>query len=151
MHRWSKVFVNHDSGRKSWVIEVKNNRNHEYQDSNDFASTRENIVNSNTFLFQWNNCLKVTLIWILAIQHSNILKGEGYNFLGTHFWRGQDFWAVNWTLARLVSLQKQVYCQPRKHELYRGVRGHAHAPPEKITENWTLGNDISCIPWIERN
>ena len=30
-----------------------------------------------------------------------------------------------------MSLQKQVYCQPRMHELYRGVRGHAHAPPEK--------------------
>ena len=45
-------FVNHESGRKSRVIEVKNNRNHEYQDSNDFASTPENIVNSNTFLFQ---------------------------------------------------------------------------------------------------
>ena len=31
------------------------------------------------------------------MQHSNteMLLGEGYNFLGTHFWREQDFWAVN--------------------------------------------------------
>ena len=40
---------NHEFGRKSWIIEVKNDRNHEYQDSNDSASTPENIVNSNTF------------------------------------------------------------------------------------------------------
>ena len=33
-----------------------------------------------------------------------------------------------------MSLEKQVYCQPRMHELYRGVRGHA--PPEK--KNWKL-------------
>ena len=24
-----------------------------------------------------------------------MLLGEGYKFLGTQFWRGQDFWAVN--------------------------------------------------------
>ena len=32
------------------------------------------------------------------MQHlntQNVITGEGYNFLGTHFWRGQDFWAVN--------------------------------------------------------
>ena len=46
-------------------------------------------------------------------------------------------------------LEKQVYCQPQMYELYRGVRGHV--PLEKKNENWTLGNEISCIPWIERN
>ena len=57
----------------------------------------------------WNNCLKVTLIWILAMQHSNtrnvirgglqffvhtflegrifgLLTWEGLKFLGPHFW-----------------------------------------------------------------
>ena len=34
---------------------------------NDSASTPEFIVNGNAFLFQWNNCLKVTLIWILTM------------------------------------------------------------------------------------
>ena len=46
-------------------------------------------VNTNTFLFQGKNyCLKVTLIWILTIQHlntQNVITEEGYNFLGTHF------------------------------------------------------------------
>ena len=49
----------------------------------------------------------------------------------------------------LVSLGKQVYCQPQMYELYRGVRGHV--PLEKKNENWTLENEISCIPWIERS
>ena len=30
-----------------------------------------------------------------------MLLGEGYNFVGTHFWRGQDFWAVNLRGARI--------------------------------------------------
>ena len=41
------------------------------------------------------------------MQHlntQNVITGEGYNFLGTHFWSGQDFWTVNlrgaiWALA----------------------------------------------------
>ena len=33
-----------------------------------------------------------------------------------------------------MSLEEQEYCQPRMHELYRGVRGHAS--PEK--KNWKL-------------
>ena len=93
MNRWSKVFVNHESGRKSWMIEVKNDRNHEYQDSNDSVSTPENIVNSNTFLFQWNSCLKVTLIRILAMQHSNtqnVIRG-GWQFFGHKFLEGAGF------------------------------------------------------------
>ena len=68
------------------------------------ASTPENIVNSNTFLFHWNNCLKVTLILIPLRCNIGILKmllGEGYNFLGTHFWRGQDFSAVNLRGAKI--------------------------------------------------
>ena len=39
------------------------------------------------------------LIWILSsrcnVRILKMLLGEGYNFLGTHFWRGKDFWAVN--------------------------------------------------------
>ena len=53
-----------------------------------------NIVNTNTFFIPMKNCLKVTLIWILTVQHlntQNVITGEGYNFSGTHFWRGQDF------------------------------------------------------------
>ena len=30
-----------------------------------------------------------------------MLLGEGYNFVGTHFWRGQDFWAVNLRGAKI--------------------------------------------------
>ena len=38
-----------------------------------------------------------------------MLLGEGYNFLGTHFWRGQDFGAVNLREAKIFgpSLLKQ--------------------------------------------
>ena len=57
-----------------------------------------NIVNTNTFFIPMKNCYKVTLIWILTVQHlntQNVITGEGYNFAGTDFWRGQDFWAVN--------------------------------------------------------
>ena len=68
-----------------------------------------------------------------------------------HIFGGGRIFGLLTEHSALLSLQKQVYCQPRMHELHRGARGHAHAPPEKITENWTLGNDISCIPWIERN
>ena len=72
---------------------VKNDWNHEYQDSNDSASTPENIVNSNTFLFQRNNCFKVTLIWIFAMQHSNtqnVIRG-GLQFFGNTFLEGAGF------------------------------------------------------------
>ena len=54
----------------------------------------------------------------------------------------------NWTLSTRL-LEKQADCQLRMHELYTGVWGHV--PPEKMFENWTLVNAISCIPWIERN
>ena len=101
------VFMNHESGRKSWIIEVKNDRNHEYQDS---ASNPEKFVNSNNFLFRRNNCLNVALTWILVMQHLNtqnvirrglqlfrahsfgggrifgLLTWEGLKFLGSHFW-----------------------------------------------------------------
>ena len=42
--------------------------------------------------------LKITLIWILAMQHSNtqMFLGVGYNFLGTHFWRGKIFRLLTW-------------------------------------------------------
>ena len=67
--------------------------------------TKENVVNTNTFFYSnEKNCLKVTLIWILTMQHLNtqkVITGEGYNFLGTHFWRGQDFWAVNLRGAKI--------------------------------------------------
>ena len=60
---------------------------------NDSASIPENIVNSNTFLFQLNNCLKVTLIWILTMQHSNtqnVIRG-GLQFCGHIFLEGAGF------------------------------------------------------------
>ena len=46
-------------------------------------------------------------------------------------------------------LWKQADYQPRMRDLYRGVRGHT--PPRKMFENWTLGNAISSIYWIERS
>ena len=58
-----------------------------------------NIVNTNTFFYSSENIVSKLRsygfsqcnIWITQ----NVITGEGYNFLGTHFWRGQDFWAVN--------------------------------------------------------
>ena len=35
------------------------------------------------------------------IRILKMLLGEGYNFLGTNFWRGQDFWAVNLKGAKI--------------------------------------------------
>ena len=32
-----------------------------------------------------------------------MLLGDGYNFLGTHFWRGQDFWTVNLRGAKILN------------------------------------------------
>ena len=87
------VFMNHESGRKSWIIEVKNDRNHEYQDSSDSASNPEKFVNSNTFLFRWNNCLNVALIWILAMQHfntQNVIR-RGLQFFGHTVLEGAGF------------------------------------------------------------
>lgn len=47
---------------------------------------------------------------------------------------------------------KQGDCQPRMHEFYRGVRGHAPPPPpDKNFRKLDSRNAISCIPWIERN
>ena len=67
-----------------------------------------NIVNTNTFfLFQWKNCLKVTLIWILTIQHlntQNVITGEGYNFLGTHFGGGRSFGLLTWEGLKFLAL-----------------------------------------------
>ena len=39
------------------------------------------------------------------MQHANTeneITGKGYNFWGTHFWRGQDFWAVNLRGAKFL-------------------------------------------------
>ena len=58
------------------------------------------LINSNTFLFQWNNCLKVTLIRILAMQHSNtLIRGGGLQFFGHTFFvwgGGRIFGPLTW-------------------------------------------------------
>ena len=86
--------MNHESGGKPWIIEVKNDRNHEYQDSNDSASTHENIVNSNNFYS--NEIIVSKLRWYgLQFFGAHIFGGgrifglltwEGLKFLGPHFW-----------------------------------------------------------------
>ena len=57
------------------------------------------------------------------------------------------FFPRHWTLSTRL-LEKQADYQPRLHELYRGVRGHA--PWEKF---WKIGlsETPSCIPWIKRD
>ena len=65
-----------------------------------------NIVSANTFFYSNEkiDSKLITLIWIFSIEHlntQNVITGEGYNFLGTHFWRGQDFWVVNLRRAKI--------------------------------------------------
>ena len=53
-----------------------------------------NIVNTNTFFIPTKNSLKVTLIWILTVQHlntQNVITGEGYKFFGHTFLEGAGF------------------------------------------------------------
>ena len=53
-----------------------------------------NIVSTNTFFIPMKNCPKVTLIWILTVQHlntQNIITGRVTKFSGTYFWRGTGF------------------------------------------------------------
>ena len=48
-----------------------------------------------------------TFVWFLVVQHSNFqnfFTGEGYNFLGSHFKGGRDFWAVNRRGAKIFGL-----------------------------------------------
>ena len=58
-----------------------------------------NIVNTNTFFFYSNEKIVSKLRSYgfprCNLNTRNVITGEGYNFLATHFWRGQDFWAVN--------------------------------------------------------
>ena len=39
-----------------------------------------------------------------TFEFSKFFTGEGYNFLGSHFEGGQDFWAVNLRGAKIFGL-----------------------------------------------
>ena len=61
-----------------------------------------------SLISQWKSShLKITFVWFLVVQHSNFqnfFTGEDYNFLGSHFKRGRDFWAVNRRGAKIFGL-----------------------------------------------
>ena len=54
----------------------------------------------------------------------------------------------NWTLSTRVTGETSELSASNARIIWGGCGGML---PGKIFENWTLGNAISCIPWIERN
>ena len=68
------------------------------------------------------------------------------NFCFIQTWYGMEC-CCNWTLSTRL-LEKQRTVSPECTNYIGGAGGMF---PRKNFENWTLGNAISCIPWIERN